>query len=70
MQLCAVIKGTKLSWQLVTSSISHGSVLGPILFNDFINILKNGTEFAFNEFTNTKLGGGGAVNIPGGEAAI
>lgn len=58
MHLCAVIKGTKFSWQLVTSGIPHGTVLGPILFKNFINILKNGIDFAFNKFTNTKLGVG------------
>lgn len=54
--LCAVIEGSKFSWWLVTIGIPHGSVLGQIFFNNFINILKNGTEFAF-KFTNTNREG-------------
>ncbi|KAK4827274.1 hypothetical protein QYF61_016016 [Mycteria americana] len=73
MHLCAVIKGTKFSWQLVTSGIPHGSVLGPILFNNFINILKNGTEFASASSQILNWGGGGgrgAVNTLGSKAAL
>ena len=52
------IEGIQSSWHLVTSGISHGSVPGPILFNNFINILKNGLEFAFGKFPTTELQGG------------
>ena len=64
-----MVNGCMSRWRLETISAPQGSVLGPMLFNNFISDIDDGTECTLSKFADgTKSSG--AVDTAEGREAI